>query len=151
MRSIEEVITRIVTGSYELSPRSAKKDLTVTKNLHEAGILEDERSFISLDGHLFLEGPDKAKVRNAVFKKHKSRCVICRHQLSHVAADFDPMRGAWHHVKNCDCVGCSELRCDTTTGRKCHAHRTEGFQREAAKEDFNKPYPEAGDEHSGDR
>ena len=39
-----------------------------------------------------------------------------------------------------------------TTGRKCHAHRTEGFKRKAeAVQDFEKLYPEAGNEHSGDR
>ena len=111
-------------------PRGAKRDKTVTQNLQEAGILEDNRSFISLDGHLFLEGQDKAKVRPLVFARYHNKCVVCHTFLHPDAAAWMPWCGAWHHVKNCDCVGCSELRCDTTTGRKCHAHRTEGFERE---------------------
>jgi len=115
-------------------PRSAKKDFTVTTNLFEAGFLVEPDSFVSLSGHLFLEGQDKSRVRWFVFMRHKNKCVICGHKLSLAVDEFHPDRGAWHHVKNCDCVGCSELRCDTTTGRKCHAHREIGFQREANNE-----------------
>lgn len=110
-------------------PRGTKRDITVTKNLREAGFLQDPRSFVSLDGHLFLYGMDKAQTRNFVWRKHKGRCVVCRWKLNIDAEDFSKDRGAWHHPKNCDCVGCSELRCDTTTGRPCHAHRTVGFKR----------------------
>ena len=110
-------------------PRGAKEDITVTKNLREAGFFEHPDSFVSLDGHLFLEGHDKTRVRPEVFKRYKNKCVICGIVLHPDATAWTPRVGAWHHVKNCDCVGCSELRCDTTTGRKCHAHRTPGFER----------------------
>src|ERR1700684_925254 len=115
-------------------PRGAKKDITVTKNLRESGCFKDPRSFTSLDGHLFLFGEDKANVRRRVFKKWKNKCVICKHELSEFADDWSRLKGDWHHPKNCDCVGCSELRCGTTTGRPCHAHRTVGFKRKAAPE-----------------
>lgn len=111
-------------------PRGAKKDITVTKNLREAGFLQDPRSFISLDGHLFLKGCDKGNIRYLVFKKHKNRCVVCKAPLDIDVGLFDVRCGNWHHPKKCDCVGCSELRCDTTTGRPCHAHGTVGFQRQ---------------------
>jgi hypothetical protein len=112
-------------------PRGAKEDLTVTRNLREAGFFLNRRSFISLDGHLFLEGFDKGRTRERVFRKHRNRCVVCGVRLHPDAPMFHPHCGEWHHPKNCDCVGCSELRCSPTTGRKCHAHRTEGFHRDA--------------------
>lgn len=125
--------------------RGAKKDITVTRNLREAGFFENKDSFVSLTGHLFLEGLDKSRVRAKVFRKHKNRCVVCRAKLDPKAPDFHPMRGAWHHPNSafhCDCVSCSELRCDTTTGRKCHAHGTVGFQRKAeAVKAFQQLYP----------
>jgi len=108
-----------------------KEDFGVTQRLHEAKFFEDHRSWVSLDGHLKLFGADKSKRRILVFKKHKNRCVVCGHKLDPDAPDFHPNRGAWHHPGPCDCISCSELRCDTTTGRKCHAHRTPGFERVA--------------------
>jgi hypothetical protein len=125
-------------------PRGAKMDLTVTSNLREARIFEDERSFVSLDGHLFLRGLDKSKVRKQVFIKHKDRCVICGHMLDRYARKFATSCGAWHHPKNCDCVGCSELRCDVTTGRPCHAHLTAGFERVAPVEESESFSQDAG-------
>jgi len=108
-----------------------KKDITVTNNLREAGLLLDADSFVRLDGHLCFEGKDKSRLRTLVFKKHRSRCAVCGRALLEAAEPFQADCGAWHHPKTCDCVGCSELRCDTTTGRKCHAHRTPGFKRVA--------------------
>ena len=130
-----------------MSPRGAKIDVAVTANLHAAGLLTEKRSFVSLDGHLYLEGADKSRIRPLIFKRFKNRCVICNAKLDQNAEPFASNCGAWHHRLRCDCVGCGELRCDETTGRKCHAHRTGGFNRDAAKqkaaEDFNKLYPEA--------
>lgn len=111
-------------------PRGATKDIAVTKLLRRNGLLLDSRSFVSLprkdDGsvHLFLEGLDKAAQRPRVFAKHK-RCAVCKNDRQ---IDLD-----WHHARNCDCVGCSELRCgQLRTGRACHAHGTSGFHRKAA-------------------
>lgn len=116
-----------------------KKDDRATRTLYEAGFFEHPDSYITLDGHIVLRGCDKSRVRREVFKRFKNACVVCGTQLRDYAAAFSPMCGAWHHPKACSCVGCSELRCDTSTGRKCHAHRTVGFERVASQNNWNRP------------
>src|ERR1700679_4289795 len=106
-----------------------KKDHRATQALQDAKFFEDEDSYITIDGHLILHGPDKSRVRPLVFKRFKNRCVVCNALLSMESQPFSPMCGDWHHPLPCSCVGCSELRCNVTTGRKCHAHRTVGFER----------------------
>ena len=119
-----------------------KEDLRVTKNLRDAGKLEHPDSFVRQDGHLCFEGPDKSAIRAKVFKRYKNRCCICNALLDPAAIGRDPKHGDWHHVENCDCVDCSELRCSPETGRACHAHRTIGFERKAqAIADFDKVNP----------
>lgn len=124
------------------------RDRAVTKLLQDNGFFKDKRSYVGMPlksdatVHLYLKGPDKSAMRTLVFFKHKHRCVICGHKLDFHAGEFAQMCGAWHHVSNCDCVDCSELRCDTTTGRNCHGHRTIGFKRKAAVKDFNAIYGE---------
>lgn len=110
-----------------------KQDFTATRNLAAAAFFIHPDSFIRKDGHLALEGADKSRVRPYVFAKHKNRCCICQHKLDAAAPRFNDLCGDWHHPDSCDCVDCSELRCDTSTGRPCHAHGTPGFEREAAK------------------
>lgn len=111
-----------------------KEDIRVTRNLREAKVITHPDSKVGLDGHLYFEGEDKARLRPLVFRRHKNRCVVCGARLSAEAEDWTPMRGDWHHPAKCDCVECSELRCGNTnsSGRKCHAHRTEGFKRRVA-------------------
>ena len=107
-----------------LMPRGAKVDRAVTKLLGENGLLLDKRSFVSLDGHLYLRGLDKISQRPRVFKLHKEKCAVCGALASEHGG------GEWHHLRRCDCVGCSEVRCSQFV-RDCHRHRTPGFQRVA--------------------
>jgi len=119
-------------------PRGHRKDVELTRLLFRNGLLLDRNSFVSLprhdDGkpHLLLEGQDKVAQRPRVFKKWKFKCSVCRHLLSERDDVPNDVRGNWHHVRGCDCVDCSELRCDPMTGRPCHMHRTEGFHRKAS-------------------
>ena len=108
-----------------------KEDIRVTAALQLAGFFENKESYVDTGGHLILRGMDKARVRPIVFRRFKNRCVICNHVLHPDAEPYSQNCGAWHHPGPCSCVGCTELRCDVTTGRPCHAHRTEGFQRKA--------------------
>lgn len=122
--------------------RGAKKDITVTKNLREAGFLTNGLSFVDLKGHLFLKGVDKSRVRPFVFKKHK-KCAVCGAKAVEDAQGQlgDGYRSEWHHTKNCDCVGCAEVRCGQRMSN-CHRHRTLGFQRKAeAVKAFGQLYP----------
>ena len=125
--------------------RRGKRDDAVTKHLYEAGFFTHPKSFVGKDGHPRLEGMDKARVRPFVFKRHKNHCVICGHKLYPESPLWSDTCGNWHHPNpSWDDVESSELRCDPTTGRKCHAHGTSGFQRKAeAVEDSNRIY---GDE-----
>jgi len=123
-----------------------KQDERATSTLHEAGLLIEKDSYLTLDGHLILVGEDKSRIRPMIFKRFKNRCCICGHPLDEGAPKWTPNAGAWHHPGSCSCVGCTELRCDETTGRKCHAHREAGviFTRKAdALKAFNKLYPES--------
>jgi hypothetical protein len=127
-------------------PRGAKRDVPLTERLRKAGFFKEKESFVGQDGHLYLVGWDKSRVRPLVFLKFKDRCIVCGATLHPDAPPFHKQCGAWHHTKRCDCVDCGELRCDATTGRRCHWHRTPGFKRVAeekrkAEEDFNKLYP----------
>ena len=122
-----------------------KKDHRVSLVLHEAGLLREKDSYMTLDGHLILVGEDKQRIRLLIFKRFKNRCCICGHELDPNADEWSPLKGDWHHPFSCSCVGCGELRCGITTGRKCHAHREAGviFTRKAdALKAFNKLYPE---------
>jgi hypothetical protein len=118
-----------------------KKDIRVTQALRDAKLLEHRDSYVSLDGHLILRGADKSRIRPLIFKKSRNKCVMCGWKLDPEAQPYHPNCGAWHHPGPCSCVGCTELRCDATTGRPCHAHRTIGFKRAAATKDFEKLYP----------
>ena len=110
----------------------AAVDTTTTANLRAAKLILDKRSFIGKDGHLYFFGEDKARLRDIIFKVHGGRCAVCRYKLNPESV-WSHDTGNWHHPKKCDCPTkeCSELRCDEITGRKCHAHRTPGFQRVA--------------------
>ena len=107
-------------------PRGARRDVNVTRLLRENGLLADRRSFVGHDlnyvPHLFLRGEDKSRQRVRVFARYK-RCSICK-------TPRDESTGEWHHPKNCDCVGCAEVRCSQFLS-DCHRHRTPGFRRKA--------------------
>jgi hypothetical protein len=124
----------------------------LTNLLRANGLLLDRKSFVGyrksdMTPHLYLKGQDKANLRPLIFKFHKYRCAICRAKIH---PDEWPMfnKGIWHHPNKCDCIGCSEIRCDTITGRFCHAHGQPGFQRvaerkEQARKEFDVLYPES--------
>ncbi len=114
-------------------------DKTTTANLRAAKLLLDKRSFIGKDGHLYFFGEDKARLRPLIFKLHRSKCCVCGHRLSETSESWSPDEGDWHHPRKCDCPTkeCSEIRCNPMTGRKCHAHRTSGFQRVAPRVQSN--------------
>jgi len=103
-----------------------KKDISVTRALHEAKLLEHHDSYVDTGGHLILRGADKSRIRPLIFRKFRSKCCICGHKLREEALPYDQDCGAWHHPGPCSCVGCTDLRCDPTTGRNCHAHRMAG-------------------------
>lgn len=119
-------------------PLGASRDLAVTKLLRTNGFFRDPRSYVSMPRksdasvHLHLEGEDKSIQRYRVWNRHRSRCVVCKTALDINADKWQPHAGAWHHPSNCDCLEHSELRCDETTGRTCHAHGTVGFKRRVA-------------------
>jgi hypothetical protein len=122
-----------------------KKDIRVTQALREAKLFAHPDSYVSLDGHLILRGTDKARIRPIIFRKYRSKCCVCGWKLREEAQPYDRDCGAWHHPGPCSCVSCTDLRCDATTGRPCHAHRTagSGFDRKrAAAQDFDKVNPE---------
>jgi hypothetical protein len=122
-----------------------KKDIRVTRALHDAKLFEHHDSYVDTDGHLILRGADKSRIRPLIFRKFRSKCCICGHKLHEEALPFDQFCGAWHHPGPCSCVGCTDLRCDITTGRPCHAHRTAGagFDRKRqAAVDFARVNPE---------
>jgi hypothetical protein len=109
-----------------------KEDIAVTRALRQAKLLLDGESYISTDGHLIFFGRDKSRIRPLIFKRYKNKCCVCAHPLGEDALPFSDYCGAWHHPGPCSCVGCTDLRCDATTGRPCHAHRVAGsdFNRE---------------------
>jgi hypothetical protein len=119
-------------------PLGASRDLAVTKLLRTNGFFRDPRSYVSMPRkedatvHLHLQGEDKAAQRDRVWRKHRNRCVVCKIALDPNAEKWQQFAGCWHHTSYCDCVGCSELRCDTTSGRECHGHGTAGFKRRVA-------------------
>lgn len=122
-----------------------KEDIRVTRVLRAAKLIVERDSYVSLDGHLIFTGRDKSRLRPLVFKKWRSKCAICGHKLQEKAPAFHPDCGAWHHPGPCSCLECTDLRCDATTKRPCHAHRVagSGFTREAAKkaaDDFVRLY-----------
>lgn len=119
-------------------PRGAKVDVPVTNRLRQAGFFKHGESFVGQNGHLYLKGEDKSRIRHAIFRYYGNVCIACGHMLEEAAPKFNPHCGAWHHKQRCDCVECGELRCDETTGRKCHAHRTPGFDRDAEKQKAKK-------------
>lgn len=129
-----------------------KTDFAATKNLKDAGFFVHRDSYVDTEGHVHLEGDDKARIRPVLFKKWKNKCCVCGHLLDPLAPKFHSRAGAWHHTGDppCDCVDCieqNEIRCDTTTGRPCHAHGTVDFQRKAeAKQDFEKLYGASDEE-----
>jgi hypothetical protein len=122
-----------------------KQDFNLTRRLRDAGFFACKDSYVDLDGHLILDGLDKSLVRPKMFKKYKNRCCVCGHKLREQAPPFHPECGAWHHPGPCSCVECTDLRCDVTTGRDCHAHRTAGAQfdrKRQAAADFDKVHDE---------
>ena len=120
------------------------KDERLTHLLRSNSLLHHPKSKIGYDldsvPHVYLEGIDKSSARPLVFKFHKFKCCVCGHKLRE-DEEIRDMIGNWHHPGPCDCIEHSELRCDTRTGRACHAHRTSGFQRKAgAAKDFDALY-----------
>lgn len=91
-----------------------KRDISVTRNLFQSGILEDRRSFATLDGHLMLSGFDKSKVRLKLFKKARGRCAECKRLTGWEG-------GQWDHIDNvrrCDCFHNGRWLCES-----CHMKR----------------------------
>jgi hypothetical protein len=111
-------------------PRGAKRDLAMTKLLQNNGLLLDKRSFVSIEAHLYLHGIDKSLQRPRVFARYHEACCVCG--AIALENDSELSRGHWHHTKKCDCVECSEVRCNPFL-RNCHRHGTVGFKRVAPK------------------
>jgi len=107
-------------------PRGAKKDIAITKLAHEQGWLIHSKSFVSLDGHLFLHRSDKSYQRVLIFRRYKT-CAVCG--LPAIEHGEPGFASEWHHKSNCDCIGCAEVRCGQLL-RDCHRHRTPGFKRD---------------------
>ena len=131
-------------------PRGAKRDRRMTKVAQDQGWFADSRSFISIDGHLYLRRLDKTFQRTLVFIKHK-KCAVCgMNAIEHGEPGF---QSEWHHKAKCDCIDCAEVRCGQLL-RDCHRHRTAGFNRNAstqienkkqiARKEFQKLYPSEG-------
>ena len=108
-----------------------KRDKTVSDRAYEQGWLVHPRklSYVGLDGHVYLEGPDKMRQREMVFAFHGYRCCVCGAALLEEGGEFT--RGHWHHPSRCDCITCTEIRCNPFSGRPCHQHGKSGFQRRA--------------------
>ena len=107
MRSIEEVVTRICTGSYELSPRGHKKDYTETaaRNFHS------DDSFVGLDGRDYLDHQSKdwLERKEEVLIRDGGKCHVCG------GVGSDP-----HHIIPLGSSGSDDLDNLMTLCRKCH-------------------------------
>jgi hypothetical protein len=108
-------------------------DNAATKTLQDAGFFQDRDTYLDIGGHIHAEGKDKSLCREAAFRRWKNRCSVCNRRIDPSAEKWNPNAAAWHHPKSCDCVDCTEIRCDTTTGRPCHSHGTVGFVRNMLK------------------
>jgi hypothetical protein len=113
--------------------RGFKRSPIETAKLLEVGLLVDERSFLSLDGHVVLYGADKSAQRARIHARAKGRCQVCRN-IAPLDGD-EGYAGGWHHIeteagKHCDCFHNSSWRCGHFV-RNCHtkehAHRRPRF------------------------
>lgn len=102
-----------------------KRDIERTK----AAKFKDRRSYWGNDGHVYARGKDKGRFRAQKFEEHGEYCDVCGAFTPEHGSEF--VAGHWHHVKRCSCPGCTEIRCNPFTGRKCHMHGVSGFQRVA--------------------
>jgi hypothetical protein len=110
MRSIEDVVTRMITGSYELSPRGHKKDNTETM----ARNFNHKDSFISLDGHEYLRGQDWKDRQLEVLIRDKFACRVCN--------TWEPPFDV-HHILTRGEGGPDDLENLMLLCRKCHNKR----------------------------
>lgn len=109
------------------------------------GWIPPKDAYIGHDGHLYLKGQAKSAQRHRVFEKHDEKCSVCGAYCPEQGSDFTAAH--WHHRSGCDCLACSEVRCNPFTGRKCHAHRESGFKRKA--EDYKKENHEQVSQETG--
>lgn len=82
--------------------RGAKRDIPITKLLHDNGLLGDKRSFVSLgaEPHLYLRGEDITNQRNKVWYASKGRCAICKMPMYWDDWHMDHLQGGL--VGRCD-------------------------------------------------
>ena len=109
-----------------LMPRGTRRDLAVTKMLHENGLLLEKDSFASHDAHLYLVGQDKSIQRARVFEKTKGICFKCGRFCSWE-------EGEWHHLKSglvgrCDCLHNAAWACGRFVSN-CHTSEHVQVQR----------------------
>jgi hypothetical protein len=73
----------------------------------------DKRSYVSLDGHEFLFGPDMEKRRYEVIERDHQHCVLCGWLASHDFGEID-------HIKKRSQGGCECLHNLQTLCARCH-------------------------------
>jgi 5-methylcytosine-specific restriction endonuclease McrA len=69
-------------------PRGAHLDVQATASARLSRVLRDKRSFIALDGRVFLEGKDVRRARARVFGRDEGECVDCSREVN-----FDTWEG----------------------------------------------------------
>ncbi len=124
----------------KIGKRAFKIDPEATANRLPA--FQHPRSFVSLDGHEILFGPDKEARRREIYDRAHGRCEMqssprCR---GFVRWNNMGMEG-WAHVceaphrDHCDCLDAGKAACDP-----CHraTHVAPRWSRKQAIEDFEK-------------
>lgn len=109
-------------------PRGAKLDRATTELLHRIGLLQDKRSFVSLQGHAFLKGQDVCAARARAITRASTGdpddFVSCQAPGCTLAmAPYQMELAEMHHLDNrpsfrCDCDHNLAMWC-----RYCHRKR----------------------------
>lgn len=92
--------------------RGHKRDLIETKRAH----FKDSRSFVSLEGHLFLQGKDWNEQKIRVLARDNFTCQGC-----HRAFDLDYDLIDPHHIVKKSDGGSDDLSNLVSLHRNCHS------------------------------
>jgi hypothetical protein len=92
-------------------------DRAATTKLRRLKIFDDPRSYVSISGHVYLEGWDRTMLRERVFAEQKA-CALCLKPLA-------PGQGDLEHIKG----GLGPQRCDCYRTRLADGTRHTNVQR----------------------
>jgi hypothetical protein len=93
-------------GFLRLMPKGFQSEERITALLWEAGVFQHPDSAVvrdidTLTPHLILEGPDRADIRELIFRRDRGRCKLKHPGCTKVATEMHHIVGG--NYKRCDC------------------------------------------------